>query len=416
MRYISNSNIGGMDVHHLIKDYGSPLYVYEKAIIEERTKKLLDSLSYPKKKIYFACKSNNNIAIIKSLYQFGIGIDATSRYEVEIALKAGLSPEDILFTGDNSTDEEYQYCIENNVLVNCGSLMQLKRFGELNPGGKVSIRINLNIGAGHHDHVITGGPKSKFGIYFNRMDGVLELIKEYNLQLLGIHTHVGSGVLDANIFSEVLDALLEVAVEEQEIFKGLEFVDIGGGLGIPYKPEESPLNIAHFGKQISEVFASFCNKYGKSLTLCIEPGRYLVAESGTLLCTVNNIKSTPAFKFIGTDSGFNHLIRPMAYGSYHHIVNFSNLTGPVEKVAVAGNLCESGDVFTQNDEGITTINIREARVGDILGIQDAGAYAYSMASNYNLRPRPPEVMIDKGNPILIRRRETFEDMIQTQMG
>ncbi len=401
--------IGKVKVSQLIERFGSPLYVYDEDILRDRIKILKKSIGYPNKQILYACKSNTNPSIMKVFREEGAWIDAVSPWEVEIAFKAGYQSHEILYTGDNVTDEEMKYCLDKNIQQNLGSLSQIERYGKMNPHSHICIRINPDCGAGHHGHTITGGPESKFGIYFDKIDKIKSLASKYDLKIVGIHSHIGSGILEVDEFIKAIDIILGAA----QHFKTLEFIDFGGGIGIPYRPRDHGIDIAHFGQRISQRFSQFCKEYGRNLSLYLEPGRFLVGESGTLLVTVNNIKETPTHKFAGTNSGFNHLIRPMTYGSYHEIVNCSNPEGTPHKIAVSGNICESGDVFTQNGKGIEDQSIPEIREGDILGILNAGAYGFSMASNYNTRPRPAEVMVRDGQARLIRRRETFDDLTQT---
>ena len=319
-----------------------------------------------------------------------------------------MKPEEIIFTGDNSTDEEMLACHDQGVIVNAGSLSQLDRLGRLRPGARVSVRINPDVGAGHHSHCITGGPHTKFGIYHDLLPEILALVQRHRLALVGIHCHIGTGILDAAKFLEAMDITLGVARK----VPGLEFVDFGGGLGIAYREEQQPLDLREFGARVSRHFEKFCGEYGKPLELKIEPGRFLVCQAGTLLARVNTLKDTPAHHFVGCDTGFNHLIRPMAYGSYHRIVNASRVEGPQRQSVLCGNICESGDVFTQSSEGIEDRLVSEFRAGDVVAILDAGAYGMSMSMQYNIRPRPPEVLVGQdGGLRVIRRRETYEDIM-----
>ncbi len=398
--------IGKIRTDQLIEKYGSPLYVYNEEILRTRIKELKQSIVYPKKQILFACKSNTNIHIMKILREEGAWIDAVSPWEAEIAFRAGFERTEILYTGDNVTDDEMRYCLKNGIMQNLGSLSQIERYGKMSPKSDICIRINPDCGAGHHGHTITGGPESKFGIYFDKINDIKSLADKYQLKITGIHSHIGSGILDINEFLKAIDIVLNSA----KSFNDLEFIDFGGGIGIPYRPTDKPVDIKEFGKKVSEKFQSFSNSYGRELKLYLEPGRYLVAESGTLLITVNNRKETPTHQFVGTDSGFNHLIRPMAYGSYHEIINCTNPEGEIEEVAVSGNICESGDVFTQGENGIENRPISKIREGDILAVKNAGAYGFSMASHYNTRPKPAEVLVYNGKDRLIRRRDTFEDL------
>ena len=401
--------IGKVGVNKLIEQFGSPLYVYDEEVIRNRIRRLKEAVIYPKKQILYACKANTNISIMKILREEGVWIDAVSPGEVEIAFRAGFNSSEILYTGDNTTDEEMKFCLINKIRMNLGSLSQIERYGRMNPNSDIFIRINPDCGAGHHSHTITGGPESKFGIYFDKVDDIKSLASKYNLRIVGIHSHIGSGILDVNEFLKAIDIVLNAA----KSFKDLDFIDFGGGIGVPYRPSDKEIDIVDFGNRVSEKFKSFCDSYGRELELYLEPGRFIVAESGTLLLTVNNIKETPTHKFAGTDSGFNHLIRPMAYGSYHKIINCSNPNDEIEEIAITGNLCESGDVFTQSEKGIENHPVSKVREGDILGILCAGAYGFSMASHYNSRPKPAEVLVNNGDVKIIRRRESIEDLVQT---
>ena len=382
------------------KQFGTPVYVYEEDKIRNQLLSLRKNIRYDPKTILYAVKANSNPHILDIIKGPGVGIDAVSPGEVSLALMAGFLPSSILFTGNNITDEEMDFVAERGVLLNIDSLSRLEKFGKKYPGSNVSVRINPDVGAGHHDHCITGGPKSKFGIWYSQVDEINRTAKEYRLKIIGIHEHIGSQILEVDKFLAAMDVLLKVAPS----FPSLQFIDFGGGLGVPYRPEEDPLPIKKLGQRMSERFTEFCGRYGRPLTLVIEPGRYLVAEAGFLLTKVNTVKRNPDGRvFVGVDSGFNHLVRPAMYGSFHPITNISNLNGEKEKVDIVGNLCESGDKFAEDRD------LRQAREGDLILIGVAGAYGYSMSSNYNLRPRPPEVLVKPGGILqLIRERETIE--------
>lgn len=398
--------IGNFTASELIEKFGSPLYVYDADTIKQRFRQLKESISIIKNnKILYACKANSNIEIIKILNQEGAGIDVVSPGETYSALLAGCKSSDILFTGNNMSNWEFDYAVSQGVLLNVGDLSALERFGQKYPDSDVCIRINPDVGGGHHEHVITGGPESKFGIYFTDVKKALETAQKYKLKIKGIHQHIGSNILEEKTFLKAVDVLLKSAKE----FPDLEFIDFGGGLGIPYKPEEKSLNLKEMKKEIAEHFKKFCEEYGKEVEFWIEPGRFLVGESGYLLTTVNTIKFNPGYKYVGTDSGFNHLVRPTMYGSYHEIINTSNPAGEKENVTVCGNICESGDIFARDRE------ISKISEGDILAILNAGAYGYSMASNYNTRPLPAEVLIEGNEVRLIRRRENFEELLRNQV-
>ena len=398
--------IGGLSATDLVETYGSPLYVYDGDLIRRRYEELSAALSFPRTRIHYAMKANNNPAILQLLRSLGAGIDATSPGEVYLALRAGFPPADILFTGVNPSMDDLAYCREQGVQVNIGSLHVLEAWGARYPGSTVSVRVNPDVGAGHHEHTITGGPSSKFGIYHTEMQTVESIAESHGLSIVGLHSHIGSGILETGAFIRAMDIILDAARH----VPGLSFVDIGGGIGVPYRPGEAPIPLAELGAAISSRFADFCTAYGADLSLKVEPGRFLVAEAGTLLATVTNLKKTSRYRFMGVDSGFNHLARPVLYGSYHHIENASRPDAPPLPYLVGGNLCESGDIFTRTEEGLEERLIASPEVGDVLAIRTCGAYGYSMASTYNSRLLPAEVMLSGGTARLTRRRQTLEDL------
>lgn len=368
------------------KEFGTPVYIYDEKTIREAHQRLRENIRHNGPYgIEYAMKANSNPEILRILLQDQIdGIDAVSKGEIERAMKVGFSPSQIIFTGNNLTDSEVDFAMLNKVWLNIDSLSRLKKVGKKYPGSQVWLRINTNIGAGHHSHCITGGPESKFGIWEEQTETARMLAKRYRLEIIGLHQHIGSQILDVKIFLKAMEALLRVAIN----FPGLKYLDFGGGLGVPYKPEEKPLDVQKLGKEIHKLFKVFCQSYDGKPHLVLEPGRYLVAESGYLLVRVNTVKRNPdGRKFVGVNSGFNHLVRPAMYGSYHEIVNISNPDGKKEKVDIVGNLCESGDKFAVQRK------ISHVRESDLLVIQNAGAYGYSMSSDYNLRPKPEEVLV-----------------------
>lgn len=368
----------------LNKKFGTPLYVYETDVIKQQYEKLRKNIIYPKLEIHYACKANTNIEILRLLKSVGSHIETVSKGEIISALRAGFTTEDIIYTSTSITKEEMIFVVKNKIKVNLDSLSQIELYGKINPNSKIGIRVNQGIGAGHHEHVITGGVMSKFGIPLEHLELAKKIAKKYNLKIVRLHQHIGSNILDKNIILKACDKLFETAT----LFRDLEALDFGGGLGVPYKKGEKELDLKIFGKKLSAKMNDFCKKYGKSLTLMLEPGRFLVAQSGTLLTTVTEIKNNPKRTFIGVDTGFNHLIRPAMYGSYHEIINTSRRKGAFKKVDIVGNICESGDVFARDRK------IINPQIGDILAILDAGAYGYVMASRYNSRTLPHEILID----------------------
>jgi diaminopimelate decarboxylase len=398
--------LGGILAGELAERFGSPLYVYEEETLRRRAGELRDSILYPDKKIKYACKANTNVEIMKILREEGMGIDAISPGEVYASLKAGVPPADILYTSNNASVEEIDYAVGKGVMVNVDSLSQLKAFGRKYPGRSLCVRINPNVGGGHHNHVITGGPDSKFGISYRKVDEILDAAAGSGLVIVGIHQHIGSGILEPSLFIEAMDVLLEVAPR----FKDLSFVDFGGGIGVPYREGQSRIDIGVLGSKITEDFERFCARYGRRITLVIEPGRYPVAECGFLLATVTAVKEGGSHRFVGVDTGFNHLVRPAMYGSYHRILRAGGVEGPCTPQVIAGNICESGDTFTRDENGIVDRELPLFEEGDTVCICNAGAYGYSMSSNYNSRPRPAEVLVKGGQARLIRRRERFEEL------
>jgi diaminopimelate decarboxylase len=297
--------------------------------------------------------------------------------------------------------------VEQEVSVNLGSLVLLEKFGQRFPQTSVSVRINPGIGAGHHAHCITGGPDSKFGIYHDQIDAALALATKYKLTLNGVHSHIGTGIYSAEPMLEAMDMILAVA----EKFPDLEFIDFGGGFGIPYRPEQQALDMKDLSQKMTRRFTEFRQSYGREISMKIEPGKLLVGPAGILLTTVTNITDTPKHRFVGVDSGFNHLLRPTLYGSYHKILNASRYTGDEEDVVVVGYICESGDIFSRSGDEIER-KLPSPVIGERLAFLDAGAYGFSMSSQYNSRPRPAEVLVYQGQSRLIRRAETFEDLTQ----
>ncbi len=396
---------GGLSCEALVRHFGSPLYAYDEDVVRERARALRAALTWPRSRVLYSCKANSNLAILRVVRSEGLGIDAVSPGEIFLALRAGFRPADVWYTGNNAGDDELRYAIRRGVRIALDSIPQIDRVGRLAPGLPVALRVNPDVGEGHHDHVITGGPESKFGIWIDQLAEARRIARRRGLRIVGLHQHVGSGILDAEVFLDAMEVLLGVAAG----WVGLEFLDAGGGLGVPYSPGQKPLDVARLGRLLSARFARFCRRYGRELELVLEPGRYVVAESGVLLAGVTAIKRTPGRVFVGTDSGFNHLVRHSLYGAHHEIVNASRVRGPTEFAAVCGNVCESGDLFTHGRE------MTRFREGDVAAVLGAGAYGFSMSMQYNSRPRPAEVLVRRGRARLIRRRETLRDMLGRQV-
>lgn len=394
-------SLGNISASSLIKQFGSPLYVYDEAIIRQRYDALEEAFSGWKTHLLYAAKANSNLHVLKILQEECAWLDCVSMYEVELGLLAGFLPSQILFTVNNMSDEEMHFAHKKGVLLNIDSLSRLEAYGKAYPHSSVCLRLTPEVTAGHHEKVQTGYKESKFGILFEEVTFALNIAKKYNLPIVGLHEHTGSGIKNMNVTLKSMQGLMQVALQ----FPELQFLDFGGGFPIPYKPNEKRLDLKQFGKKVISVFSVFCKKYGKQLALHFEPGRYCVAESGTLLCTVTTVKNRGKKSIIGVDTGFNHLIRPVMYDSYHHIVNLS-FSGKMKQYDVYGNICESGDCFGKDRM------IAEIKEGDILAILDTGAYGFSMASQYNSRPLPAEVLVSNGKARLIRKRQMFADILR----
>jgi len=407
--------IGGADAVELAENYDTPLYVIDEMRIRKNYQRLHKAFTqyYPNFQILYACKANTNLAILKILEDEGSGIDAVSPGEIYIALLAGFKPEKILFTGNNLRDDEMLFAVKAGAMINIDSKSQLLRLSKIaNPADlTISFRINPLVGAGHHEHCITGGELSKFGVREDEAPEIYKLAQKLGFQPKGIHAHIGSGILEPEPFMLAVEKLMDVAGEVSEA-TGIEFefIDFGGGLGIPYHPDEEPLNINEFAERITSLFMEKLDEHSLgNPAICIEPGRYIVGDAACLLTRVNTIKESYR-KFAGVDAGFNALVRPVMYGSYHHIIVANKADKkPVEEIDIAGNLCESGDIFARDRK------LPKVEEGDLLAILDAGAYAFSMASQYNSRPRPAEVLVKDGESEIIREREDFPDLIDRQI-
>ena len=409
-----NLSIGGADAIELTEKYNTPLYVIDEMKIRDNYNRLYNAFSsqYEDFKIFYACKANTNLAVMRILEQEGSCIDAVSPGEVYTSLLAGFEPERILYTGNNVTDEELKFAVSSGVTINLDSISALKRLSKLTDPEKVriSFRVNPMVGAGHHEHCITGGELSKFGVMEKEAAEVYSLAKDLGFTPVGIHTHIGSGILDPEPFMLAVETLMDITgrVHEEAGVK-FEFIDFGGGLGIPYEPHENKLDISNFSKEIVGLFKNKLNEYnlGKP-TMYLEPGRYMVGNASILLTKVNTIKQSYR-KFAGVDAGFNTLLRPSMYGSYHHIVVANKPEAEnTQNIDIAGNVCESGDLFARDRP------LPEIQEGDVLAILNAGAYGFSMSSQYNSRPKTAEVLVTDGESEVIRERETFADVLAKQ--
>ena len=405
--------IDGVSAINLAGEFDTPLYVISERRIRENYERLHQALShnYEKIRIYYAAKANSNLAVLKVLETEGANVDTVSPGEVFMALTSGFTPERMLFTGTSVRNDELKFLADSNVTVNVDSLSQLDRLLKIAVPKVLSVRVNPEVGAGHHSHVITAGKHSKFGLWEDDAIRAYATAKKAGVERFGIHMHIGSGILDAKPFVSALDKLLNVArrVHDQEGVQ-FEFVDMGGGLGVPYKPEDEELDLALFSEKVLSLFKSKIRQYGLGEPFfCVEPGRYLVADACVLLTSVNTVKTTPFRKFVGVDAGFNTLVRPAMYGSYHPILVANKLVATEEeKYDVAGPICESGDLLAKDRR------LPKMEEGDLLAVLNAGAYGFSMSSQYNARPRAAEVLVKNGKYKLVREREQLDDLISGQ--
>ncbi|MBK7637468.1 MAG: diaminopimelate decarboxylase [Saprospiraceae bacterium] len=395
---------GGIDPLELAKKYDCPVYIYETATMKRQYDRLVNAFDLKKLKINYACKALNNISVLKFFKSIGAGLDTVSIQEVRVGLMAGFRPEDIIYTPNCVSIEELSQAVEMGVKINVDNLSILEQFGSLYPDYPVCIRINPHIMAGGNSKISVGHIDSKFGISFHQTPHIHRIVKTHNMLVEGIHMHTGSDIMDIDVFLQGAEILLSVAKD----FKDLQYVDFGSGFKVPYKEEDIETDIEELGEKIGNRFKQFCYEYGRNLTLMFEPGKFLVSESGIFLVRVNVVKQTTSTVFAGVDSGLNHLIRPMLYDSYHKIVNISKTEGRTRVYNVVGYICET-DTFGVNRK-MTEIN-----EGDILAFYNAGAYCFTMSSNYNSRYRPAEVLIHEGKDYLIRERETMEDILKNQI-
>ena len=398
----------GQDPVALAEKYGTPLYVTNERILRQRCRDLKHLVTYPNFVVDYSAKANCGLAFLQVVRSEGLEVDAMSPGEIYMEKKAGFHADQIFYICNNVSAEEMEYAVKEGVVVSVDSLSQLEQFGQIAPGHEVAVRFNPGVGAGHHEKVVTAGKKTKFGIEPKYVPQVKELLEKYDLKLIGINQHIGSLFMTGEAFVASIAALFEIAKQ----FKGLRFVDMGGGFGIPYKKEfdEAPLDLKELGQTIDKALYKFAEEYGEQITLRIEPGRYISAESNVILSTVHSVKHNHDKKFVGCDCGFNVLQRPIMYDSYHGVEVYRGTEEPSEQtetVTIVGNICESGDILAKDRE------LPEIRKGDVLGILDAGAYGFTMASNYNNRLRPAEIMIrENGQVVLTREREVLEDLLR----
>lgn len=405
-------HIEGVSTLNLGQEFDTPLYVMSETRIRNNFRRLSRALSqhHEKIRVYYSAKANTNLSVLRILREEGAYLDTVSIGEVYLALKIGFPPNKILFTGTNVRNDELKYLSDSGVLINIDSLSQMSRLLAYCTPEEISVRVNPETGAGHHAHVVTAGKESKFGIWEEDVITAYTMAKDAGVKSFGIQMHIGSGILEPDPFLIAAEKLLEISrLVHRELKVDFDFMDFGGGLGVPYKPTEQQMNIDLFSERVLGLFKERVQQYGLGQPVfCLEPGRYLVADAGVLLTRVNTIKITPYKKYIGVDAGFNTLVRPIMYGAYHHVLPVRSENTGEEVYDVAGPICESGDLLAR-DRVLPRI-----REGDLLAILNAGAYGYSMSSQYNSRPRCAEVLVNEGKYRLIRQRESFEDLMRGQ--
>ncbi len=382
----------------LVRKYGSPLYIYEEEILRTRCREVKNLLPLAEYRPQYSAKANSNIELLKIIREEGLNVDAMSPGEVVQEMAAGYENEQIMYCCGNMSEEEMKYAHDHAGLVILDSLSQLDRYGSLFPGSEAGIRVNPGIGAGHDVKVITGG-KTKFGVLRKDLNKVNQILRKHSMKLIALHEHVGSLFLDDTVFLKAAELLLETA----EQFPDVRVLDFGGGLGVPYQGENR-LDLNGLGRRLTDLIVSSEKKTGRAYEIRIEPGRYLSAECSMLVGTVTDIKESGGVKYLGTDIGFNVLLRPVLYHAHHRIHGYSD-SEKEEVYTVCGNLCESGDILAEGEK------LPCMRIGDLIGIENAGAYGYSMSSDYNGRLRPAEVLLSAGTDRLIRKRESLEDLV-----
>lgn len=388
----------------ICEEHSDPVYVYDADQIRSNYELFTSSFNVKHLSVHFACKALSNVSVLKLFKQMGAGLDCVSFQEVQRGLLAGFAPQEILYTPNNVSESEYEEAIASGVKINVDSLHMLEYVGLNHPDLPVYIRVNPHLMAGGNQKISVGHIDSKFGISIHQIPNVERIVKTYAINVQGVHVHTGSDILDAEIFIRAAELVFSVV----EKFDTVTHIDFGSGFKVAYKEGDLHTDIRAFGNRFSESFNTFCERMGKDYTLEFEPGKFMVSNAGYFLAKTNLIKQTTSCTFIGLNTGFNHLIRPMFYDAHHEIKNISHPEGTPKVYSVVGYVCET-DTFALDRI------LPEVRKGDILAFRNAGAYCATMASNYNSRLRPPEVLVENGEARLIRRRETFEDIMACEV-
>lgn len=412
----TDTDLNADNLLRLPAEFGCPVWVYDAQIVREKIAAL-----HQFDVVRFAQKACSNIHILRLMRELGVKVDSVSLGEIERALAAGFDPkadgDAIVFTADVIDDATLARVHELQIPVNAGSVDMLEQLGQVSPGHRVWLRVNPGFGHGHSQKTNTGGENSKHGIWYADMPAALEVLQRYNLKLVGIHMHIGSGV-DYGHLEQVCGAMVRQVLD---FGQDLEAISAGGGLSIPYREGEEAIDTDHYYGLWGAARDKIAAHLGHPVKLEIEPGRFLVAEAGVLVAQVRSVKEMGSRHFVLIDAGFNDLMRPSMYGSYHHITALAAdgrdlINAPRVETVVAGPLCESGDVFTQQEGGkVETRALPEVKPGDYLVLHDTGAYGASMSSNYNSRPLLPEVLFDNGVARLIRRRQTIQELLALEL-
>lgn len=390
-------------LNEIANEYGTPLYVYNGDKIATQYKRLTAAFKSDKVRFFYACKSLTNINILKLLKAEGCNVDCSSINEVKLALYAGFEPQHILYTSNGIAFSEIEEAQSLGVIINIDSLSNLEKFGKkFGSNYPVGVRLRPNIMAGGNLKISTGHDKSKFGIPVDQLDELVNVVAQHQIQITNLHIHTGSDIKDPDVFVKGIEVLFDIIPH----FPHLKSIDLGGGFKVAYKEDDPFINVEELAEKVLHTFES--NDLTKDLQIWFEPGKFLVSESGYFITQVNVLKETSATTFAGVNSGFNHLIRPMFYDAYHRIQNISNPDGIVKEYTITGNICET-DTFAWSRP------LPEIREGDLLVFYNAGAYGFEMSSNYNSRFKPAEVLVENGEPRLIRRRDVFEDLLKNQV-
>ncbi len=387
----------------LVDKFGAPIYVYDCAKIAQQYDRFVAAFDVPSLHVNFACKALTNISILRFLRSLGAGIDAVSIGEIEHALRAGYETSQIVFTPSSVSLKELDQAAALGVRITLDNMEAIRHWGRKHPGYPVALRINPHIMAGGNRKISVGHIDSKFGISIHHLEEVIQVSKDAGVRICGLHMHTGSDILDVQVFLQATEILFAAA----EQFELLDYIDFGSGFKVAYKEGDIETDIELFGREVSARFRTFADRHNPALQLMFEPGKFLVSEAGLFLAKANVVKKSPTTTFVGLNTGFNHLIRPMFYDAYHEIINASNPSGDKGIYSVVGYICET-DTFAWNRR------IAEVHPGDVLAFKNAGAYAYMMASNYNSRLLPAEVLIHDQHPHLIRKRQEMKDLFRHQ--